>query len=339
MVYYRSFRKHLRSISTGGLVAMAAISLGLGSANAQPLTHPRVPTANLAGTAESFDFARDMPLTVKIPGTPGRSITIPPELLELSENGSSYLNALQRWRITAEDAVSAAAIAADYLGDQQSVEAALTTLSPTRANEVRHTLATIHNPVATPNFDDPSTTIVVLGNGLDESGRVHPELAARLKGGLVLARQHPSVNIIVTGGNTGYGYNEAEAMSNWLVRHGLSPQRIIKEENAWSTISNAWLSQQVLDSHGISPSSLVVVTSEYHIHRGVVDYCLAFGPDVNISGLGTRAETDLSDAELRNKTYRDAVAWYMLPDAVKADGLPPFFGQNPDWKPATEPDH
>lgn len=334
----------LRTVGSAVVVSLFVASLGLPLASTQPLSPLRSTSEPASAPAVNKSIhgvttSAGQSFAVKVPGATMGYVTIPPELLEYAHPHAPSLEQLQQWQVTPEDTLSAAAIAADYLGDSHSTDAALAALPAKRANEVRHALDAIHSPVGTPDFSDSSTMIVVLGGGLDESGRVHPELARRLQGGLELARQHPSAKVLVTGGNTGYGYNEAEAMRNWLVRHGLDPQRIIEENNAWSTVSNAWYSAQVLHSAQSFPTSLVVVTSNYHVHRGIVDYSLAFGPEVAITGLGTQATTDKSDNELHMKIYRDAVFWYLSPDAVKADGLPPFVGQNPQRKPATEPDH
>lgn len=175
-----------------------------------------------------------------------------------------------------------------------------------------------------PDFSDPSTHIVVLGNALPADGSVHPTLANRLEVAESLAAANPAAPVVVTGGPTEHGHVEAEAMRDWLVSRGMTQDRIIVEDRAWSTVSNA------RHTHALLPelTSLVVVTSSSHLQRGVLDFTLAYGPGTTVTGAAAPDEppVDTDPEALRRELCQDILLWYLLPDHVIADGLPPLVG-------------
>ena len=258
------------------------------------------------------------------------TVVIPGELLPVGPSGA-------RTARTVDDAYSAAAIAAQYLN--QDPRPALDRLSPARRVEITHILQVLEAPVKAPGKTTSSrATVVVLGNGLNPDGSVHPNLQRRLEVARDYALRHPASPIITSGGKTQYGHVEAVSMKNWLVRHGISPQRIHVEGNSWSTISNAWHSAKVFGkmnaqakkaSHGKPlPRELVIATTDSHLHRGVSDYRIAFGPHTTVYGLASKSDPvqQRNLAKERTSRYRDAVGLYIFPETVVADGLPPIFG-------------
>jgi uncharacterized SAM-binding protein YcdF (DUF218 family) len=119
----------------------------------------------------------------------------------------------------------------------------------------------------------PGTAIVVLGYGLDEQGRMRPELVDRLEAGYVQAVLSPTSPIIVTGGNPRGGITEADAMAQWLIAHGVLPARIHVEPRAGNTIQNAADSAAVM--HTIGADNAVLVTSTQHMPRAKADFVAA----------------------------------------------------------------
>lgn len=295
--------RHLAASVLAG-VAIATIAPPVVGAEAPPAT------AAEATAAEAAD-----PESIRVPGTAKGSVAIPQEFLPPPDAEISAAHA---------DLLSAAAVVADFTGDVHTRDAVLAQLSEQRRTAALHVLDTTHSPVATPDLSDPSTHLVILGNGLRSDGTVHPNLANRLSVAEELAAEHPHVPVVLSGGRTEHGHVEAEAMRDWLVDRGLSEDRLVVEGRSWSTVSNAWNTNAILP--GLS--SLVVVTSESHLHRGVVDFTLAYGPGTTISGASSPDEPPVTadpDGE-RFGRYRDAVLWYVLPDPVIADGLPPLVG-------------
>ena len=93
-----------------------------------------------------------------------------------------------------------------------------------------------------------------------------PTLRNRLGTALGYLESHPQSVAIVSGGQgKGEAVTEAEAMSRWLLDHGVAPERILKEERSTSTWENMVNSFALI---GDRPSAKVaVVSNEYHIYR------------------------------------------------------------------------
>lgn len=116
-----------------------------------------------------------------------------------------------------------------------------------------------------PAVRGPETAVVVLGYGLLPDGSMRPELVDRLRAGYVQALLAPASPVIVTGGNPQQGITEAAAMADWLVAHGIAPERVHSESRAESTLQNAEFTARILRDIGIRDA--VVVTSADHIAR------------------------------------------------------------------------
>lgn len=117
--------------------------------------------------------------------------------------------------------------------------------------------------------DDDSLCIVVMGYQLGSGGKMQDELYCRLEVALAAAQQYPNAYILVTGGATGSGSNATEAarMANWLMYNDVLPNRIIQEQQAFSTEENAIRSIKILKEDYPQIRHLVLVTSDYHMLR------------------------------------------------------------------------
>ncbi len=111
--------------------------------------------------------------------------------------------------------------------------------------------------------------VIVLGAGI-RGDRVTVPLAYRLNAAIEYHKKNPDAMIVVTGGQ---GYQEtiteAEAMEKYLLRKGVDPSKIIKEEKATSTNENMRFTKEILDEYFEGDYSVVVVTNNFHIYRGV----------------------------------------------------------------------
>ncbi len=112
--------------------------------------------------------------------------------------------------------------------------------------------------------------LVVLGAGLNGS---EPSLvlASRLDVANDYLASNPNTVVVVTGGKgSGESITEAEAMYKYLVRKGVSPDRIIMEPNATSTIENIRFSFTLIDEHfetkTIAPK-ITVLSNDFHTFR------------------------------------------------------------------------
>lgn len=121
-------------------------------------------------------------------------------------------------------------------------------------------------------FDNVNYTedaVIVLGAGI-RGDRITVPLAYRLNSAVEYHKKNPEALIVVTGGK---GYQEtiteAEAMEKYLLRKGVNPEKIIKEEKATSTNENMRYSKEILDEYFKDDYSVVVITNNFHIYRGV----------------------------------------------------------------------
>jgi len=105
--------------------------------------------------------------------------------------------------------------------------------------------------------------VVVLGAGL-EGDQVSDRLKIRLDTALVVVKDLDAT-IIVSGGQGRHELiSEAEAMYRYLVDNGVAESKIIKEEESTSTQENIRLSNKLMSHEN---SSVVIVTSDYHMYR------------------------------------------------------------------------
>lgn len=204
------------------------------------------------------------------------------------------------------DLLSAAAFSADYDDDDVARDTALAALEPERHAEVTAGLAALHSEVTPPGAVGQTAPIVVLGNGLNDDGSVSPNLTNRLQAARELSERRPEAPVVVSGGPTGHGHVESHAMRDWLLAQGVAEHRIIVENNSYSTVSNARLSRETLPES----DAVIVVTSQDHVHRAVVDFTLTFGAGTTVAG--AEAPNDPPTA-LPGTTgiYRDVMNWYL----------------------------
>ena len=106
-------------------------------------------------------------------------------------------------------------------------------------------------------------TVIVLGakvNG-DQPSLM---LSRRLSAGLEYAMNNPDSMIIVTGGQ---GENESMAestvMKQWLIRHGISSDRILEEDQACNTGENLSYSEKIMTEHSLN-REVVIATDSFH---------------------------------------------------------------------------
>lgn len=116
------------------------------------------------------------------------------------------------------------------------------------------------------NRPEKPNMIVVLGCqlwGEDPS----PMLQKRLDKAYELLEQYPDTPVVVTGGQgDDEVISEGEAMKNYLMKRGISEDRIIVEDESTSTYENIRNAFEITDSLGYS-RDITIVTSDYHIYR------------------------------------------------------------------------
>lgn len=123
--------------------------------------------------------------------------------------------------------------------------------------------------------EDNSLAIVVLGYELNADGTMREELIGRLSTAYDCAMKYPNAYLIMTGGGTAANnksVTEADSMADWLRAKGISDDRIIVENKSLTTLENAANSFRILEEHYPTVTKLTIVTSDYHVPWGVVNF-------------------------------------------------------------------
>lgn len=116
------------------------------------------------------------------------------------------------------------------------------------------------------NHPDKPNVIVVLGCQI-WGENPSPMLQKRLDKAYELLVKYPDVPVVVTGGQGDDEIiSEGESMKRYLVRKGISEDRIIVEDKSTSTYENIRNAFEITDRMGIS-RDITIATSEYHVYR------------------------------------------------------------------------
>lgn len=121
--------------------------------------------------------------------------------------------------------------------------------------------------------EDSSLCFVVLGFQLQFDGTMAPQLLGRCEAALACARRYPNSLLALTGGGTAVGapnVTEAGAMADWFAAQGIARERLIVEGRSFSTEQNASYTSEILTRDYPQITTLVIVTSDYHVPLGVL---------------------------------------------------------------------
>ena len=109
-------------------------------------------------------------------------------------------------------------------------------------------------------------TVVVLGCRVYNSGPSRM-LVSRVGAAYEYLVSHPDAVCVLSGGQgDDEPMTEAQAMSDMLTARGVSPERLILEDESRSTKENLRFSMEKIKALGLS-ESIALVTSEYHLYR------------------------------------------------------------------------
>lgn len=130
---------------------------------------------------------------------------------------------------------------------------------------------------AEPKADGSNEYALVLGAKVKKGSVPSKSLSYRLDAALQYAKKYPHVKLIVSGGQgPDEDATEGSVMQAYLVKHGLSPERIIIEGKATNTYENIVYSLKLLDE---DISDLTIISSDYHLARAKM---LANRMDLNV---------------------------------------------------------
>lgn len=143
--------------------------------------------------------------------------------------------------------------------------------------------------------------VIVLGAGL-RGEEVTPALRSRLDVAVGYSVANTDAVIVVAGGQgPGESVTEALAMERYLVSHGVSEDRIIREDRSTSTYENFVLTKGLLDARFDADYTTAFITSDYHAFRA--------GEIAEAAGIGsTRAHADTPWYEIPVDYVREFLA-------------------------------
>lgn len=109
-------------------------------------------------------------------------------------------------------------------------------------------------------------TVIVLGCQVvgESPNRM---LSERIQACLEYLERNPESTVILSGGKgRDEKISEAECMYRELVKNGVSPDRLIKEEKSTSTRENLAFSKEIILEKNL-PAEVVLITNEFHCYR------------------------------------------------------------------------
>ena len=110
-------------------------------------------------------------------------------------------------------------------------------------------------------------TMIILGAKVNEDG-ISKTLKRRLDKAIEYYNTNKNINIIVSGGQgSDELVTEALAMKNYLVKNGVSEDKIIMEDKATTTLENIIFSKKIITDKNLK-GKVLIVTSDYHLFRG-----------------------------------------------------------------------
>ena len=138
--------------------------------------------------------------------------------------------------------------------------------------------------------DTDALCLVVLGFQLNPDGSMRDELIGRLRVALASAEKYLNACIVCTGGGTATEdatATEAGRMAEWLIENGVSPERVIVEDQSLTTAQNAIYTFDILSERYPQVSQLAIISSDYHIATGA----LLFGAEAILRTEGEAGES------------------------------------------------
>lgn len=133
--------------------------------------------------------------------------------------------------------------------------------------------------------DRDAPVMIVLGANVWPDGP-SPALVRRLNKALDYWYTHPEVLIVVSGGQgPDEPVSEAQAMYDYLVKAGVSPEQVLREDQSTNTRENLLNSKAILADQGIDTehTPVVVVSNAFHLAR-VRMLCHRYGLDADTLG-------------------------------------------------------
>lgn len=134
-------------------------------------------------------------------------------------------------------------------------------------------LTLILNP-AVVGTDEKADHVILLGGGISKDGVLPKSVISRVEKAAEYLNKNPDSICVVTGGTLDWlPYAEAPELKRQLTARGVSPARILVEDQAKDTIQNFQLSCKMLAEHKsityaeVLSTPTLIVTSRFHLRR------------------------------------------------------------------------
>ena len=150
--------------------------------------------------------------------------------------------------------------------------------------------------------------VVVLGAGVH--GTVPSlSLASRIDAAAQYLQAHPQVTCIVSGGQgPNEDISEAECMYRELVKAGIDPSRIWREDRATSTQENLRFSLDLIEARtGTRPTQVNLLSNDYHLFRAKI-----FADQEGITAYGVAAHSPYFTLFLNYYLREIAGVWHEI---------------------------
>ena len=149
--------------------------------------------------------------------------------------------------------------------------------------------------------DDDYNAIIVLGAQILPDGEPSVQLQWRLDKALSAYAVHPSLIVVCGAKGSNEPYPEAAAMEEYLINHGVAPEKILSDPSSVNTRQNLLNAQELLSARSES-FRVLIVTSDYHAPRA-----LAMASDIGLDAIGLGSPCK-PDYWIKNH-FREALAW------------------------------
>lgn len=150
------------------------------------------------------------------------------------------------------------------------------------------------NNQSAPNY------LIVLGAKVRQDG-ISPTLKRRLDKAVPYLKEDTTIIVIVSGGKgVDEPVSEAKAMCEYLISKGINSNRIIQEDQSFSTEENLNNCKKLLPSSG-TPTPIYLSTSNYHQYRAQL-----LAKKVGFEPYGLSSSTPVK--ELPYRTFREMIA-------------------------------
>lgn len=114
----------------------------------------------------------------------------------------------------------------------------------------------------------PANAAVVLGNEVYSDGTLSARLQARVDAAFGLYYHGTVKKLIVSGGTGKSGVNEAEAMRDYLIKHGVDPADIVLDPDGVNTRATAKFTAAYAKEQGWE--RIIAVSQFFHLPRAVM---------------------------------------------------------------------